>query len=355
MKVRFAFWLALAALVAMPAISSAQQTGEIFGKVADTSGAVLPGVTVTLTSPVLIGSQTAATTETGSYRFPVLPIGVYTVRFELPGFKTFIREGVKVEIGFNAQINATLEVSAVQETVTVSGESPVIDTRDTSRTTRFNQESLQSIPSARDPWVIIEQSAGVAMDRQNVGGSASGQQSNFVARGAAMSQQKWNLDGVDVTDMNATGGSPVYYDFDSFEEMQISTGGADVSMQSPGVGVNLVTKSGTDQLRGSARYYITDDNFQSINVDDAMRKQGASTGSPIQNIKDYGVEAGGPIVKGRAWIWGSYGKQDVKTGVNGFYKADADCQAMKASLAKDPLAVAVKDTWPCLNPDSTLL
>src|SRR5512141_2412626 len=288
MKVRFAFWLALAALVAMPAISSAQQTGEIFGKVADTSGAVLPGVTVTLTSPVLIGSQTAATTETGSYRFPVLPIGVYTVRFELPGFKTFIREGVRVEIGFNAQINASLEVSAVQESVTVSGESPVVDTRDTSRTTRFNQESLQAIPSARDPWVMIEQTPAVAMDRQNVGGSASGQQSNFVARGAAMSQQKWNLDGVDITDMNATGGSPVYFDFDAFEEMQISTGGNDVTMQSPGVAANLVTKSGTDSLTGSGRYYVTDDAFESVNLTDQLRKQGASSGSPIQNIQDYG-------------------------------------------------------------------
>ncbi len=162
------------------------------------------------------------------------------------------------------------------------------------------------MPSARDPWVIIEQAAGVAMDRQNVGGSASGQQSNFVARGAAMSQQKWNLDGVDITDMSATGGSPVYFDFDAFEEMQISTGGADVTMQSPGVGVNLVTKSGTDKLQGSGRYYITDEKFQSVNVTDELRKQGAATGNPIQNIKDYGFEAGGPIKRGRAWFWGSY-------------------------------------------------
>ena len=118
------------------------------------------------------------------------------------------------------------------------------------------------------------------MDRQNVGGSASGQQSNFVARGAAMREQKWNLDGVDITDMSATGGSPVYFDFDAFEEMQISTGGADVTMQSPGVGVNLVTKSGTDKLRGSGRFYVTDDSFQAINVDDELRRQGAAHRQP---------------------------------------------------------------------------
>src|SRR5512144_2369373 len=343
MKVRFALWLAIAAIVAIPAVSSAQQTGEIFGKVTDSSGAVLPGVNVTLTSPVLLQAETATTTETGSYRFPQLAIGVYTVKFELAGFKTFIREGLRVEIGFNAQINATLEVSAVQETVTVSGESPVVDTRDTSRTTRFNQDALQSIPSARDPWVIIEQSAGVAMDRSNVGGSQSGQQSNFVARGAPMAQQKWNLDGVDITDMAATGGSPVYFDFDAFEEMQISTGGADVSMQSPGVAVNLVTKSGTDQIKGSGRFYVTDDKFQAVNVTNELRMQGATTGNPIQNIKDYGIEAGGPIKKGRAWIWGSYGKQNINVGINNFYKPTPDCQAMKAALKADPLSYSLED------------
>ncbi len=355
MKGRVLIGLVLGALFAVPAASSAQQPGEIFGKVTDTSGAVMPGVTVTVTSPVLLQPQTATTSETGSYRFPQLAIGLYNVRFELPGFRTVVREGIRIEIGFNAQINAQLEVSAVQESVTVTGESPVIDTRDTSRGSRFNQEALQAIPSARDPWVIIEQSAGVAMDRQNVGGSASGQQSNFVARGAAMREQKWNLDGVDITDMSATGGSPVYFDFDAFEEMQISTGGADVTMQSPGVGVNLVTKSGTDQFKGSGRYYVTDQKFQSINVDDTLRKEGATTGNPIQNIKDYGIEAGGPLVKGRAWIWGSYGKQNINVGINNFYKASAECQAMKSALKADPVAVAIKDVRDCLNSDTTIL
>ena len=237
----------------------------------------------------------------------------------------------------------------------MTGESPIIDTRDTSKTARFNQEALQGIPSSRDPWTIIEQTPGVAIDRQNVGGSASGQQSNFVARGAATSQQKWNVDGVDITDMSATGGSPVYYDFDAFEEMQISTGGADVTMQTPGVGVNLVTKSGTDKLRGSARFYVTDQKFQSNNVTDAVRQQGASSGNPIQNIKDYGLEAGGPIKKGRAWFWGAYGKQNINVGINGFYKPDANCQAMKAALKADPLAYSVADVRDCLNTDQTIL
>ena len=251
MRFRLYALLAVFLLVGSVAGVQAQNTAEIYGKVTDASGAIMPGVTVTLTSPVLLQPLTAVSTETGTYRFPGLGVGTYTVKFELTGFKTVVKEGYRLELAESAQINQALEISTVQETVTVTGETPLVDLKDTSKTNRFTQEALQSIPSARDPWVIIEQSAGVAMDRQNVGGSASGQQSNFVARGAAMAQQKWNLDGVDVTDMNATGGSPVYYDFDAFEEMQISTGGADVSMQSPGVGVNLVTKSGTDRFRGS--------------------------------------------------------------------------------------------------------
>jgi hypothetical protein len=351
MKARRLAFVLVMALAAITAPAFAQQPGEIFGKVADASGAVMPGVSVTVSGGSLLQPMVAVASATGTYRFPGLGVGTYTVKFELAGFKTFVREGIRMEIGANVQINGTMEISTVQETVTVSGETPLVDLRDTSKTSRFTQEALQSIPSARDPWVIIEQSAGVAMDRQNVGGTASGQQSNFVARGAATSQQKWNLDGVDITDMSATGGSPIYFDFDSFEEMQISTGGADVTMQTPGVGVNLVTKSGTDKLRGSGRIYVTDQSLQSNNVTDAMRKNGVNTGNPLQNIKDYGIEAGGPIKKGRAWFWGSYGKQDVRVGINNFYKPDAACQAMKAS----PLTYSLAELRDCLNTDQTLL
>ena len=121
--------------------------------------------------------------------------------------------------------------------------------------------------------------------------------------------------------MSATGVSPVYFDFDACEEMQITTGGADVTMQSPGVSVNLVTKSGTDVFRGSGRWYLTDEAAQWVNVSDDLRKQGATTGNPIQNIKDHGVEAGGPIVRGKAWIWGSYGKQNINVRFSMFFNA----------------------------------
>src|SRR3954466_201500 len=271
--------LALVALLATSALASAQsQTGEIFGKAVDASGAVLPGVTVTLTGPSLLQPLTAVTSESGTYQFPRLEIGTYAVKFELTGFKTVVIEDIFVTVGFAAQINAQMGVSTVQETITVTGQSPIVDTKDTGTKQTFTNELLQSIPSARDPWVILQQTAGVAMDRENIGGNMSGQQSNYVSRGGNPFNNKWSLDGVDITDMAATGSSPTYYDFDAFEEMTINTGGVDVTQQTGGVGINLVTKSGSDRFRGSSRFYGTDQKFESNNIDDTLRSQGASSG-----------------------------------------------------------------------------
>lgn len=337
---------ALLALVGAPAFAQ-QQTGTILGRVTDSSGSVLPGVTVTISGPALLEPRVVLTTETGAYRAPELPIGTYTVSFELAGFNKVVRESVRLTIGFTAQINAELSISALQETVTVTGESPLIDTKETGTKTAFDIEQLQNLPSARDPWVMLERTPGIIMDRVNVGGNQSGQQSNFISRGAAGANNKWSIDGVDVTDMSATGASPGYYDFDMLEEMQVTTGGADASQQTGGVGINLVTRSGTDVFRGSSRFYITDDKFEDDNITDELRAQNAGAGAPIQNIKDYGIEAGGPIKKGRAWFWGSYGRQNVKVGVVGFYKDTPTCRPNPPTDTK-----GLRD---CLESDLTTL
>ena len=342
---------ALAIALSVPSAWAQQQTGEIFGKVTDESGAVLPGATVTLTGPSLLQPLTAVTSETGSFQFPRLEVGTYNVRFELTGFKTVIKEGLRVTVGFSANASTQLGVSAVQETVTVTGATPVVDMKETGTKQTFTLEQLQSIPSARDPWVILQQTAGIAMDRENIGGNMSGQQSNYVSRGGNPTNNKWSIDGVDMTDLAATGSSSVYYDFDAFQEMTINTGGVDVTQQTGGVGINLVTKSGGDSFKGSSRLYDTNSRFESNNITDAQRAKGATTGNPIQDIQDYGIEMGGPVKKGRAWIWGSYGKQNVKVGVINFYQPDATCQGIKAS----PLDFSIKANNDCLNTDLTLL
>jgi hypothetical protein len=343
-------------MLAACVVASAQtETGTIFGKVTDSSGGVIPGVSVTVTSPVLLQPLTAATSETGTYQFPKLEIGTYQVKFELPGFKTAIFSDIQITVGFNAQINAQMAVSAVAATVEVTEATPIVDTQEVGTKQTFEIEQLQSIPSARDPWVILQRTAGIAMDRENIGGNMSGQQSNYISRGANPTNNKWSLDGVDITDMASTGASPSYYDFDAFQEMTINTGGVDVTQQTGGVGINLITKSGSDRFRGSGRFLITDQKVESQNITDAQRLQGASAGNPIQDIKDFGIESGGPIKKGRAWIWGSFGKQLIDVGVLGFYAPTAACQTIKADLAANPLSHSIADANNCLNTDETLL
>ncbi|MDO8835429.1 MAG: TonB-dependent receptor, partial [Vicinamibacterales bacterium] len=347
-------FLAVLLVIASVAPGFAQQTGDIVGKVTDNSGAVLPGVTVTLSGGT--GTATAVSSETGSFLFPRLVIGAYSLKFELAGFKTVVKEGVRVTINARVTVDQVLEISTVQETVTVTGENPVVDVTETGTQATFNREMLQSLPSARDPWVILEQTPGITMDRANVGGTQSGQQSGYISRGATTTNNKWTIDGVDITDMNATGASPIYYDFDMLEEMQVVTGGADASQQTGGVGINMVTRSGTDRFKGSARYYLTDEKFQSDNITDDMKRARAGSGAPIKNIDDYGFEVGGPIKRGKAWYWGSYAKQDIHAGIVGFYLPTATCQSIKAQLAADPLApIATKDVRACLGDDGTIL
>jgi hypothetical protein len=356
MKGRFTAWLTVLALVCAATSGWAQtQTGDISGRVTDNSGAVLPGVTVTLTSPVLITPMQAVTAETGSYQFPRVPIGTYSVKFELPGFKTLVREDIRVTLGFNAQVNGQLEITAVQETVTVTGESPIVDTKNTGARTSFDLEMLQGLPSARDPWVMLEKVPNITMDRINVGGNQSGQQSSYISRGSGTGNNKWALDGVDITDMSATGASPMYYDFDMLQEMQVTTGGADAAQQTGGVGINFVTRSGTDRFKGSGRVYNTNERFQADNVTDEARLGGVGAGNPIQNINDFGVEVGGPIAKGRLWYWGSYGKQDIKVGVVGFYQNTPTCRPPGVATADIPKVLDTDTLRDCAATDLTTL
>ena len=324
-------------MFALPARAQVS-TGDIFGKVLDGSNLSLPGVSVTLSGTALIQPQVAVTSETGAYRFPRVPIGTYTVAFEIAGFKKYVRADIIIQAGFGAEIDAKLEISTVQETVTVTGSSPVVDTQSTTVATSFTKEQLEKIPNARDPWVIVEQTPGMIMSGTNVGGNLSGQQTGFSAMGSNTNQQ-WNINGAVVSDIASGNSSPTYYDFDSFQEIQVTTAGADASQQGAGVQVNFITRSGSNTFTGFGRFLDTNQkcfglfgSCQAINVTDPMRKLGAGGGNPIQDIRDFGAQLGGPIVKNKAWFWGAMSRQDVRVGVLGFYDTTkAGCQAVATS------------------------
>lgn len=302
-----AVWPAL--LIALLAVSAFGQspTGSIFGTVAGNDGAVLPGVTVTLSG--VGAAQNVVTDGQGRFRFINLSPGSYTLKAELSGYGTSTRTGLTVSIGRNAEVAMTLNPS-VSQSITVTAEAPLLDVRKTGTGSTVPRVELEKVPSARDPWVILQQTPGVTMDRNNVGGNESGQQSVYVSKGTTGTQSTWNVDGVNITDFAATGSSPTYYDFDAFDEMQITTGGTDPSIQTAGVQVNVVTKRGTNDFTGSARSLHTSGSYQ---ADPKIPSEATylTFVNEINKIDDQGGEVGGPIIKDRLWFWGAYGKQKI--------------------------------------------
>ncbi len=227
----------------------------------------------------------------------------------MEGFSTVNRENVDVRLGSNTELTIPLQVSLVAATVTVSGAAPLLETRRVATGAAVTQQELQSIPTARDPWVVLQSVPGVPIDRINVAGSESGQQSNFSSKGS--NAGTFTVDGVNLTDMSALGASAGYYDFDAFQEMQVITGGSDASIAGSGTHLNMITKRGTNEVHGSARLFAVDQHFQSDNLPDEARGQALASGNHIDSVQDYGAEAGGPIVRDRLWLWGAYGRNQI--------------------------------------------
>ncbi len=284
------------------------QTGNIYGKVQAKDASALPGVTVVLTG---VGApQTTYTDGQGNFRFLNLSPGTYSLKSELAGYGSATRSGIGVRIGANSDVTMTLNPS-VSESITVTAEAPLLDTRKAGTSVNVTKVELDKIPTSRDPWTILQSAPAVQVDRMNVGGSQSGQQSNYYAKNALVADNTWNVDGVNITDMGATGSSPTYYDFDAFEEMQITTGGSDPRIMTPGVQLNMVTKRGTNDLKGSGRYFYTPGSYQADAKVPTEAVSYLATTNRINFVRDYGAEFGGPIWKDRLWGWVARGDQKI--------------------------------------------
>ena len=305
------------ALAAMAGFALGQaQSGNIYGKVVAEDGSALPGVTVTLTG----GGPTLVTTtdSRGEFHFLNLaPGSSYALKMELASFTTVDQKAVGVSLGHNTDIRVTMKLTKVEAAVTVQGQAPLLDTKKVGTGATVTRDEMDMIPNARDPWVVMQTIPGVQIDRLNVGGNQSGQQSIFVAKGAQTTQGAWNLDGVTVSDMASGASSPTYWDFDAFQELQVVTGGNDPAIATAGVTLNMVTKRGTNDVHGSARVFITDPAWQAHPaLNSEMRAQSAAgggsfVGSQITGVQDYGLEVGGPVLRDRLWLWGSYGRDQI--------------------------------------------
>lgn len=350
---------ALAAM--MTGVAHAQATGGIFGKATDASGGVLPGVTVTVTGPTLQQPLVQVTQSSGAYQFPVVPIGTFTVTFELSGFKKATRAGVVLTSGFNAPIDMKMEVGAMSEEVTVTAAAPVVDTKKTTSGATFTSEILEKIPTARDPWQIINMTPGVQAGL-NVGGSSSGQQVGLSSRGTGSNVQ-WNLEGGSITDLSSNS-SPSYFNFDSFDQISVTNGGGDVSVQSSGLSINLVTKSGSNVFKGSAVGTFQNDRMQGNNVSEEQFKRGTTgflSGAPIKKIYNMSAEYGGPIVKNRLWWWAAFDKQSIDAGVVNFFdRSRSECVGFADAQRTGTLLGTIgfgdlETVQDCLSSDKTVI
>ncbi|MEW6363729.1 MAG: TonB-dependent receptor [Acidobacteriota bacterium] len=331
MKSNWLLGLLVIGVIAFAPVANAQMSqGQIYGSVEDETGGVLPGVTVTLTG-TQIGTMTQTTGINGDFHFIRLDPGDYDVQCELEGFATYAQKQIVVSVGGAVNLKIVMKPTTVAETITVTAEQPILDTKKTGVGQNVTQEILANVPTSRDPWVVLSMVSGIIVDRVNIAGAEGGQQSEFNARGdVGGDNSMWNMDGVTITDMAAVGSSPTYYDFDAFEEIQVTTGGNDPGQATGGMGVNFVTKRGGDIPKGSARMYITSEGLQANNVKDMntaippAAPNGETTldghkwnprfTRPILfKSRDYGIEIGGPIIKEKAWYWGAVGVQDIQT------------------------------------------
>jgi hypothetical protein len=312
MKVRI-LAVTLAVLFGAAGTARAQLTsGTITGTVTDQQGGVLPGVVVTAQG--LDATQTFVTEAEGRYRFLNLAPGPYKVTAALQGFTTVVRENVIVEVGKSVELPIQLKVASVAETITVTGESPIVDTTATGTATNFTSDELSKIPTSRDPFALMRTVPGVLVDRVNIAGNETGQQSNFMSKGTRPADAVWTMDGVNITDMAATGASPTYYNFDLFDEIQVSTSGQDIKQPTGGLGINMVVKRGTNQYKGLVRGFFTNDKLEASNLPAERAALGVTDATADHNkqISDYGFEIGGPIFKDKAWFFGSYSVQDIR-------------------------------------------
>jgi hypothetical protein len=312
-RIRILRWtiaLLAIALAAAPVLAQyGQSTGGIQGRVTDESGGALPGVQVTVRGPG--APKTVYTDARGEFRVTNLDPGTYTLALTLAGFQTVNRENVAVNLGRNTELTIPMGLTRVEAAVTVTSEAPLLETKRVQTSTVVSQQELKSIPTARDPWIVLQSAPGVQVDRMNIAGSESGQQSNFLSHGTGGGT--FTVDGVNLTDMSALGASSGYYDFDMFQELQVITGGGDASIAGSGAHLNMVTKRGTNDLHGSARVFGVDERFESSNLPDEALEQTTpvASGNRIETLQDYGAEAGGPIWRDHLWIWGSYGRSQI--------------------------------------------
>jgi hypothetical protein len=260
--------------------------------------------------------MTGVTDATGTNRFPSLPPGTYTVQADLAGFQTVVREEVVVLVGQTTPLDLTARVATVAETITVTGASPTIDTTSANVNVHLTEQLLQATPGGRDIWAMVEYKVpSLLITRPDVGGTSGGLQGVYSARGTPSNQNSQYLNGVNVGDPSAIGAAGYYYDYDAFDDIQVSTGAHDITVPTGGVFLNMVTKSGGNRWAGRGTFAWEGDATQAQNIDDDLLFYGfRDDTNSVDYVSDVNISAGGPIVENKLRVFGSF--RDWRVHVN---------------------------------------
>lgn len=317
--------LLVCAHLGMPETAAAQTTG-IAGAVRDTSGAVLPGVTVEASSPALIEkTRSAVTDERGLYSIIALRPGTYTVTFTLPGFQNFRREGIELTGSFTATVNAELRVSGVEETVTVTGQSPVVDIRNVIQQRVLTDQQREALPTGRSVQMMAQTIPGITQNPvsrpsgQDVGG-LSGERGVLLIHGSKASDFALQVDGTPLTIGAFAGNQTVNLNPTEAQEFVYETGAIAAETMTGGVRVNVVPKEGGNRYSGQFMGAYVPDAFQSNNLTDELKTQGLQSANNLLKSWDYNYAAGGPIKRDRLWFFASYRDWGLKETISGMFR-----------------------------------
>ena len=292
------------------ATAAAAQDSSIIGEITDNTGGVLPGVTVETTSPAMIeGSRVAVSDGQGRYQITNLVPGTYELIFTLPGFSTFVREGLQLPPGFAATVDAQLAVGTVAESVTVSGESPVVDVQSTVRTQVLTREIMDAIPTGHTIYARAQLLPSIRMSQVDVGGTRAMQTTYIAAQGADNDQTSINVNGLSIMSMGSDGSHTGYYNEYGYGEISVETTLSGAENSRGGVSVNMIPRAGGNAFSGSGyaggmRAGWQADNF--AGGPDDLASLGATSVTSISRIYDYNISQGGPILQDKLWFFGSF-------------------------------------------------
>lgn len=288
-------------LVLLPGVARAQSS--IAGVVRDTSGGVLPGVTVEAASPALIEkSRSVVTDAAGQYKIVDLRPGDYIVTFSLEGFTTIKREGIELQANFTASVNADMRVGGLEESITVSGAAPIVDVQTTQQREVLTRAVLDALPTGRNYQTIGATIPSVSMGRFDVGGSTGMQQSTVISAGSIGSDMAMLVDGMNISSSLNSGSVPaVYHNDGAYQEYVYQVSGANAEFSSGGVTINMIPKEGSNTIKSDGVAIFTNGAFQSLNVDDDLRNRGVASPPEVDKVWDYNATVGFPIKQNRLW------------------------------------------------------